>query len=153
VIAVRALATWALDLVERDVGNPDGARRVRNARRLVLARLDGKPAPRGVSIADVRFTALRLARRIDHDLQLGIGEHLDLIEALDQRASSLIGKPRRPGKRESTDLSGVAITRLPPGPIPELGPTVGFAPPRLRFCEHCGLVHEESDHVAHRTYP
>ncbi|MCW5801774.1 MAG: hypothetical protein KIT31_05260 [Deltaproteobacteria bacterium] len=148
--ALRALATWALDLAERDLaGDPDGLRHVRNARRVVFAKLGDKPAPRGGSLADLQFAAFQIAHLLDRDLQLGIGEHLDLIETLEEQASCRFGElafgPRR--KRENTDVSGVPITRLPAGPVPTGRPTVGFSPPPLRFCEDCGLVHELADHI------
>lgn len=158
--AVRALVTWAFDVAERDVaGDEIGLRRVENARQLVLSQLDDKPAPRVASFADVQFTTLRIARLIDRDLKLGIGEHLDLIEMLEQRASSLLGEtiagvspPRPARKRENTDVSGVVITLCPPGPAPEPSLTASFSPPRLRFCEDCGVVHEGSDHIPFRAY-
>jgi len=173
--ALRALATWAFDLAARDLtADPDGLRRVENARQLVLAQLGDKPAPRGASLADVQFSALRIARLVDRDRQLGIGGHLDLIEMLEQHASNdhldliemleqhagnqlaearaRMRQQRSTGKRENTDVRGVVITLCPPGPVPEQSPTVGFMPPRLRFCEDCGAVHEEGDHVALRAY-
>jgi hypothetical protein len=157
--AVRALATWAFDLAARDIAeDPDGLRRVETARQLVLAQLDDKPAPRGASLADVQFATLQIARLVDRDLKLGIGGHLDLIEMFEHRASDLLpdalatARKRRAGKRENTDVSGVVITLCPPGPVPEESLTAGFSPPRLRFCEDCGVVHEGSDHIPLRAY-
>ena len=158
--AVRALATWAFDLAARDLtGDPGGLRRVENARQLVLAQLDDKPAPRGTSLADVQFATVRIARLVDRDLQLGIGGHLDLIEMLEHRASDLIPdalavvpRQRATGRRENTDLGGVVIRLCPPGPVPEPSLTANVSPPRLRFCEDCGVVHEASDHIPLRAY-
>ena len=60
--AARDLAMWALALAERDVEDwPTARKRVRNARRFVLARLAGKD--RGMPVEDVIFTASLLARR------------------------------------------------------------------------------------------
>ncbi len=81
IAAVGDLAAWAFDLAERDVdGWPEGARRVRSARRFVLSRLQGK-RPRSAPFEDVLFTAGLLARIFEGDLSLGMS---DMVAILDQ---------------------------------------------------------------------
>lgn len=146
--AARDLAVWAFDLAERDLADwPIGQKRVHNTRRYVLAQLDGRRAPR-VSLADLMFTATLIARILDGDLQLGLGDMLDVLEALELPTDDLpLETPRRAPSRMPTTIGcNTPILRFP-SPAPAPSATVGFAPPPLRFCEDCGLVHETGDHV------
>lgn len=143
--AARDLAVWAFDLAERDVADwPLGQKRVHNTRRYVLAQLEGRRAPR-VSVADLMFTATLIARILDADLQLGLADMLDVLEALELPTEDIL--PLEASRRRPTALGPSArILRLP-SPAPASSATVGFAPPPLRFCESCGLVHEVGDHI------
>jgi hypothetical protein len=80
--AVHDLAGWAFDIAERDVrGWPEAERRVRNARRFVLAGIRGYRARR-VPYEDVMFTAGLLVRIFDDDLSLGLSEMVSIFDAL-----------------------------------------------------------------------
>lgn len=129
VVAARDLATWALDIAERDVGDwPEARKRVRNARRFVFARLDGKE--RRMPIEDVIFTASLLARIFDDDLDLEVADAFEIFGALDL----------------PTDVVPVrAPTRAQP-----LSPR-SFVPSPLRLCVECGHVHELDHHIGYRN--
>jgi hypothetical protein len=80
--ALGELAAWAFDLAGADVVDwPEGKRRVRNARRYVLARLRGKTIA-STPFEDVLFTAGLLARVFEADLALDVGELVDTFELL-----------------------------------------------------------------------
>jgi hypothetical protein len=129
VTAARDLATWALDLAERDVGDwPEARKRIRNTRRFVLARVAGKD--RHMPVEDVIFTASLLARIFDDDLDLDVADAFEIFGALEL----------------PTDVVPVrAPTRAQP-----MSPR-SFVPPPLRFCDECGHVHELAHHVRYRN--
>ena len=129
VAAARDLATWALDLAERDVGDwPEARKRIRNTRRFVLARVAGKD--RRMPVEDVIFTASLLAR-IFVDV-------LDLVVAV---AFEIFGALELP-----TDVVPV---RAPTRPQP-MSPRT-FAPTPLRLCVECGHVHEVDQYIGYRN--
>lgn len=127
--AARDLATWALDLAERDVDDwPEARKRIRNARRFVLARLGGKD--RRMPVEDVIFTASLLARIFDDELDLDVADAFEIFGALDL----------------PTDVVPVrAPTRSQPMSPP------AFVPSSLRLCVECGHVHELGQHFGHRN--
>src|SRR5690606_854820 len=102
-----------------------------------------------VSVADLMFTATLIARILDGDLQLGLGDMLDLLEALDLPTEDIVPleASRRASSRRPTAIGPSARIIRFPSRAPASSATVGFAPPPLRFCESCGLVHEVGDHV------
>lgn len=82
VAAINDLIAWAFELAERDVaGWPEGQRRVRTARRFVLARLRGK-RPRDVPFEDVLFTAGLMARIFEADLRLPMSDMVAILDRL-----------------------------------------------------------------------
>lgn len=128
-VAARDLARWALDIAERDVGDwPEARKRVRNARRFVFARLDGKE--RRMPIEDVIFTASLLARIFDDDLDLDVADAFEVFGALEL----------------PTDIVPVRTpTRAQP-----MSPR-SFVPSPLRLCVECGHVHEIDRHIGYRN--
>lgn len=136
--AARDLAMWALALAERDVEDwPTARKRVRNARRFVLARLAGKD--RGMPAEDVIFTASLLARIFDDDLGLGLADSLSIFDALDL-PSDIIPFPPRP--------KSPATVMRPTARAPN---RTAHMPPPLRLCDECGYVHEPGPHVGYRN--
>lgn len=129
VTAARDLATWALDLAERDVGDwPEARKRIRNTRRFVLARIAGKG--RRMPVEDLIFTASLLARIFDDDLDLDVADAFEIFGALEL----------------PTDIVPVrAPTRSKP-----MSPR-SFVPPQLRLCDECGHVHEVGHHIGYRN--
>jgi hypothetical protein len=129
VTAARDLATWALDLAERDVGDwPEARKRIRNTRRFVLARIAGKD--RRMPVEDLIFTASLLARIFDDDLDLDVADAFEIFGALEL----------------PTDVVPVrAPTRAQP-----MSPR-SFAPTPLRLCVECGHVHEIGEHIGYRN--
>jgi hypothetical protein len=129
VTAARDLATWALDLAERDVGDwPEARKRIRNTRRFVLARIAGKD--RRMPVEDLIFTASLLARIFDDDLDLDVADAFEIFGALEL----------------PTDVVPVrAPTRAQP-----MSPR-SFVPPQLRLCPECGHVHELDQHLGYRN--
>ena len=127
--AARDLATWALDLAERDVGDwPEARKRIRNTRRFVLGRIAGKD--RSMPFEDVIFTASLLARIFDDDLDLDLADAFEIFGALE----------------------------LPTDVVPVRAPTRAqplssrsFVPPPLRLCDECGHVHELAQHIGYRN--
>ena len=127
--AVHDLATWALDVAERDVGDwPEARKRIRNTRRFLLARLAGKD--RQMPVEDVSFTASLLARIFDDELDIDVADTLEIFGALE----------------------------LPTDVVPVHAPTRAqpmsrrsFVPPPLRLCEECGHVHELGQHFDYRN--
>ncbi len=80
--AIADLAAWALDLAAADVADwPEGQRRVKNARRFVLARLRGKHL-RSTPYEDVIFTAGLLARIFEQEIGLGVGDMVSMLDHL-----------------------------------------------------------------------
>jgi len=129
VTAARDLATWALDLAERDVGDwPEARKRIRNTRRFVLARIAGKD--RRMPVEDLIFTASLLARIFDDDLDLDVADAFEIFGALEL----------------PTDVVPVrAPTRAQP-----MSPR-SFVPTPLRLCVECGHVHEVGEHIGYRS--
>ena len=129
VTAARDLATWALDLAERDVGDwPEARKRIRNTRRFVLARISGKD--RHMPVEDLIFTASLLARIFDDDLDLDIADAFEIFGALE----------------------------LPTDVVPVRAPTRAqpmsrrsVVPPPLHLCDECGHVHELGQHFGYRN--
>lgn len=139
--AAREIASWALGLAERSAYDwPEARVRVRNARRWVLARIDGTQGH--APFADVVFTAQLLARIFDEDLGLDLADALSIFDRLDLPTDLV---PAR-APRAATDVKGKQPTRLPPSPFHD--EQVVFTPPPLRFCERCSVVHEPGDHLA-----
>ena len=136
--AARDLAIWALALAERDVEDwPAARKRVRNARRFVLARLAGKD--RRMPLEDVLFTASLLARIFDDDLGLGLSDSLSIFDSLDLPTDIIpVPPPPRP-------------TSPAARPRPATPTRVAPVPPPLRFCDDCGYVHEPGMHVGYRN--
>jgi len=145
--AVRDLANWALDIAERAVDDwPKAQVHVRNTRRFVSARIEGKSARR-VSIDDVWFTAELLARIFDEDLGLGLSEALTILETLELPIDPVpMPKPRRAPRMPMLVPLRAALQTL----TNSATPTVRQVAP-LRFCDECGYVHEPADHVRHRN--
>ena len=140
--AARDLATWALALAERDVEDwPEARKRVRNARRFVLARLAGKD--RRMPVEDVVFTASLLARIFDDDLGLGLTDAISVFEALDLPADVIPVAPK------SRPTRPTAAAR--PAPAARVPHRIVLAPPLLRLCDECGYVHEPGVHVGYRN--
>lgn len=127
--AARDLATWALDLAEKDVGDwPEARKRIRNTRKFVLARIAGKD--RRMRVEDLIFTASLLARIFDDDLDLDVADAFEIFGALEL----------------PTDIVPVrAPTRSKP-----MSPR-SFVPPQLRLCDECGHVHEVGHHIGYRN--
>jgi hypothetical protein len=144
--AVRDLANWALDIAERAVDDwPVGQLHVRNTRRFVSARIEGK-TPRRVSVDDVLFTAELLARIFDEDLGLGLSEALTILETLELPLDPV------PVHRQAPRMSKVVPLRTTLQSLARSAMTsspASVAP--LRLCDACGYVHELGDHVRHRN--
>jgi hypothetical protein len=94
--AINDLVTWAFELAERDVaGWPEGRRRVRAARRFVLARLRGKRL-RDVPFEDVLFTAGLMARIFEADLRLPMSDMVAILDRLGFPTEVVPLMPRTP---------------------------------------------------------
>jgi len=125
--AISDLTTWALDLADADVADwPEGRRRVRNARRFVLARLRGKN-PRSVQFEDVIFTAGLLARIFEAELGFSMSQ---IVGALDEIGLPTEVVPLRPRVQPSTHV----VIRPAVVPPRERLPTPTACP----GCAHCG---------------
>jgi hypothetical protein len=112
--AIADLAGWAFDLAAADVADwSEGKRRVRNARRYVLARLRGKVI-RSTPYEDVIFTAGLLARIFEQEIGLGVGDMVTMLDHL-----------------------GLPSEVVPIVPRPQASVRIGVAPPRA----HVGPVH------------
>ena len=145
--AVRDLANWALDIAERAVDDwPVGQVHVRNTRRFVSARIEGKKHRR-VSIDDFWFTAELLARIFDEDLGLGLSEAMTILETLDLPLDAVPVHRCAPRTPMLVPLRATLHTL-----VKSVMPTMTAAPVApLRFCDECGYVHEQSEHVRHRN--
>lgn len=137
------LANWALDIAERAVEDwPAGQVHVRNTRRFVTARIEDKK-PRRVSIDDVLFTADLLARIFDEDLGLGLSDALTILDTLELPLDA-VPMPRHAPQRTSMLATLHALAKaMPTSSVAPVAP--------LRFCDECGYVHEQSEHVRHRN--
>lgn len=139
--AVHDLAAWAFDIAERDVlGWSEAERRVRNARRFVLAGIRGYRARR-VPYEDVLFTAGLLVRIFDDDLSLGMSEMISIFDALGLPTEVVPLVPRnasaasalRPSPPPRSPIASIAALRPPATPVAE--------PASLTRCTECGHVH------------
>jgi hypothetical protein len=112
IAAARDLAAWAFDLAARDVEDwPEGRRRVRNARRDVLARLRGRFAP-SATTEDVIFTAGLLARIFEAELSLGMSEMVAILDELGLPTEVVPLMPRRqPGSRAPSNVVPLRSSR------------------------------------------
>jgi len=128
VAAVGEVAAWAFDLAAQDVGDwPEGARRVRNARRFVMSRIQGK-RPRSAPFEDVLFTAGLLARIFEADLSLGMSE---MVAILDQLGLPTEVVPLMPRPQPSLRVPlRPDVTPLRPRPAAVVRP--------VDPCEECG---------------
>lgn len=139
--AVRDLIAWAFDLAERDVaGRPQDQRRVRTARRFVLARLYGKPW-RAMPVEDVLFTVAVLSRIFEADLRLPmsdvvailaqqLGLHSEMVPVMPRvspAAHRLQDAPITPHAPLLPHLGAVAVRSAPAGVCD------GCGQPALRF--------------------
>ena len=106
-VAIDELIAWAFDLAAASVPDRESKRRVKNARRLVVARMRGKPAPAGSEL-DALFTASVLARVLDADLGLGLGAIVEVFGELGLPIDDVPRPPRRP--------SGAATRPAQPAP-------------------------------------
>lgn len=138
--AVHDLAAWAFDIAERDVrGWREAERRVRNARRFVLARIRGYRARR-VPYEDVLFTAGLLVRIFDDDLSLGMSEMVSIFDVLGLPTEVVPLRPR--------NASGASAMRPAPAPRSPVAPIAARRPPPvsavapgpLSCCDECGQV-------------
>ena len=127
IAAVGDLAAWAFDLAAKDVEDwPEGRRRVRTARRYVLARLRGKEL-RHAPYEDVLFTAGLLARIFEADIGLGMSEMVAVLDAIGLPTEVVPMMPRtQPVRLAPMRPRPAAITALPK-PCEECG-----SYPRLR---------------------
>jgi hypothetical protein len=130
IAAVHDLAAWALDLAARDVADwPEGQRRVRTARRFVLARLRGK-RPRGVPAEDILFTAGLLARLFEAELRLPMPDVVAIFDRLGLPTEMVPLMPRTPS----------AMCRPqdpPPAPITPLWPRPAAVAGRSALADVC----------------
>ena len=152
---LRDLANWALDIAERAVDDwPTARNQVRNTRRFVSARVEGKQ-PRRVATDDILFTAELLARIFDEDLDLGLSEALTILEMLELPVDAVAVRP--PAPRTSAIASVMpmlaSITPMIAPALHTLANAMQSAAPvaPLRFCDECGYVHERGMHIGHRN--
>lgn len=123
IAAVGDLTEWALDLAAKDVADwPEGQRRVRAARKYVLARLRGKHV-RHAPFEDVLFTAGLLARIFEADLGLGMSEMVAILDEIGLPTEVVPLMPR---------AQPVRLPIVPLRPRPAVA-TAATAP-----CEECG---------------
>jgi hypothetical protein len=112
IAAVADLAAWAFELAARDVEDwPEGRRRVRSARRDVLARIRGKRAARATT-EDVLFTAGLLARIFEAELSLGMAEMVTILDELGLPTEVVPLMPRSQRSRGGRPASVVPL--VPP---------------------------------------
>lgn len=155
--ALRDLANWALDIAERAVDDwPSGRQHVRNTRKFVLARVEGKK-PRHVATDDILFTAELLARIFDEDLDLGLSEALTILEMLELPVDAVAmhrPTPRMPAIASVVPMLA-SITPLIAPALHTLANAMQAAPATpvapLRLCDECGYVHERGLHLGHRN--
>ena len=111
-VAIEELIDWAFGVAAASVADaPVDVRRVRNARRYALAAIHGKADPR--SVDDVVFAAGLLARVLDADLGLGLGDIVTVLEQMGLPADDVPSPPRRPpGRRQARAASAPASIDL-----------------------------------------
>ena len=129
--AIGDLAAWVFDQAQADVkGWPEGKRRVRAARRLVLARLRGEEVT-WVPTDDLMFTAgvlMRIGERALPHVAARLGDSAALYEQLVQVAASAA----MPGSRPAA-----APVPFPQGPFPIIAQG---APVTGRSCFHLRTI-------------
>ena len=134
IAAVHDLIAWAFDLAERDVADwPEGRRRVRTARRFVLARLRDN-RPRSVPVEDVLFTAGLLARIFEAELRLPMSEVVEVLAQLGLPTEMVPLMPRPPsevGRPQDRPLAPITPLRPRPAAV-----AVRSAPADV--CDGCG---------------
>jgi hypothetical protein len=130
IAAVGDLAAWAFDLAARDVADwPEGQRRVRAARRFVLARLRGKHL-RSAPSEDILFTAGLLARIFEAEIGLGMS---DIVGILDNLGLPTEMVPLRPRVQPTARMP----IRPPVVPLrPRSEPVSALPQP----CDECGCI-------------
>lgn len=155
-VAIDELIAWAFDLAAASVPDRESKRRVKNARRLVVARMRGKAAPAGGE-ADVLFTATVLARALDADLGLGLGAIVEVFTELGLPIDDVPQPPRRPARARApqpmpsaAELAGVleaiqrGAGRAPVAPAAPVVPVIPIGRPRSRAvvapCAGCHLA-------------
>ena len=148
-VAIDELIAWAFDLAAASVPDRESKRRVKNARRQVIATLRGKR--RSDPDADLMFTASVLARALDADLKLGLGEIVTVLAELGLPSDDVPRPPRRTASAPAyaaphvpsmnvADLAGAldAIQRgariTPIGSLRRPPPGAAFAP--CAGCRH-----------------
>jgi len=128
IAAAGDLAAWAFDLAAKDVADwPEGRRRVRAARRYVLARLRGKH-PSSTPFEDVLFTAGLLARIFEADVGLGM---VDIVAILDE-----FGLPTEVVPLRRRAQHGARVLVRPP--LVPLHPRPAGTSALPEPCEECG---------------
>jgi len=134
IAAVHDVIAWAFELAERDMAEwPEGQRRVRAARRFVLARLRGK-RPRGGPVEDVLFTAGLLARIFEADLRLPMSDMVEILAQLGLPTEMVPVVPRVPSVARGPQASPLAsITPVRPRPA-----AVPIRPTSGDVCDGCG---------------
>lgn len=136
IVAIHELAAWAFEVAEHDVdGWPEGLRRVRTARRFVLARIRGRRARR-VPFEDVVFTAGLLARIFDSEMHLGMTEVIAILDALHLPTELVPMSPRPAPSTRAMCPAPAPPLRLPPTAfvVPEPDGTDGA-------CDDGGEIH------------
>lgn len=144
--AIQDLANWALDIADQWVGDwPLGRKHVRNTRRFLLARIQGRKV-RG-SFEDLLFTARLLARVFDDDLGLDLSDALTIFDVLELPLEAMPMPTRRaPAPQQPLLALEVLRQMIAPQPTPRAP-----APPPLRLCDDCGYVHEPGEHFGRRN--
>lgn len=151
-VAIDELIAWAFDLAAASVPDRESKRRVKNARRLVDARLRGKPAPAGSEL-DALFTASVLARVLDADLGLGLGAIVEVFGELGLPIDDVPRPPRRPPGAAArsarpaptvAQVAGVLEALQRGGDLAPIAPIVPLTRPRSRAvvapCAGCHLA-------------
>ena len=105
-VAIDELIAWAFDLAAASVPDRESKRRVKHARRQVIATFRGKR--KDEPDADVMFTAAVLARVLDADLKLGLGEIVTVLAELGLPSDDVPRPPRR-----SASVPAYAVPRAP----------------------------------------
>lgn len=129
IAAVADLAAWAFELAARDVEDwPEARRRVRNARRDVLARIRGKRIAHATT-EDVLFTAGLLARIFEAELSLGMTEMVTILDELGLPTEVVPLMPRSQRTRGGRPASIVPL-------VPPERPAGGQPAPCCQGCVH-----------------
>ncbi|MBK9032059.1 MAG: hypothetical protein IPL61_12170 [Myxococcales bacterium] len=112
VVAIEDLIGWAFEVAAASVADvPADVRRVKNARRYALAAIHGQADPRAVE--DVVFTAALLARVLDADLGLGLGDIVTVLEQMGLPADDVPPPARRaPARRAPTGASRLDLAAV-----------------------------------------